>query len=83
MKQTPLYKYTGNNGELITPIDLGIEHEPMVRIVSDIGFYLTNGEIQSTAIDTTLEDMPNWTEKEYVDEEDIIRTESKDGESYG
>lgn len=68
----PLYKYKGKNGELITTINLGIEHEPMVRLVADAGSYLTNGEIKTGAIDITEDQVDLWSEKPYEDNEDVI-----------
>lgn len=70
MQKVPLYKYKGTNGELITTINLGIEHEPMVRLVADAGSYLTDGEIKTGAIDVTEEEISLWTEKVYEDKED-------------
>lgn len=68
----PLYKYKGKNGELITTINLGIEHEPMIRLVADAGSYLTNGEIKTGAIDITEDQVNLWSEKPYEDNEDVI-----------
>ena len=70
MQKVPLYKYKGTNGELITTINLGIEHEPMIRLVADAGSYLTNGEIKTGAIDVKEEEIALWTEKVYEDKED-------------
>ena len=70
MQKVPLYKYKGTNGELITIINLEIEHEPMVRLVADAGSYLTNGEIKTGAIDVKEEEISLWTEKVYEDKED-------------
>lgn len=72
MITVPLYKYKGKNGELITTINLGIEHEPMVRLVADAGSYLTNGEIKTGAIDITEDQVDLWSEKPYEDNEDVI-----------
>ncbi len=72
MITVPLYKYKGKNGVLITTINLGIEHEPMVRLVADAGSYLTNGEIKTSAIDITEDQVNLWSEKPYEDNEDVI-----------
>lgn len=72
MTTVPLYKYKGKNGVLITTIDLGIEHDPMVRLVADAGSYLTDGEIKTTAIDITEEQTDLWSENPYEDNEDVI-----------
>lgn len=66
MTKTPLFKYTGNNGVIITPIDLGIEHENMFRLSADIGHVLTDGEVDVCVVDVLPEDESRWTEKEYV-----------------
>ena len=68
----PIYKYKGKNGELITVIDLDIEHEPMVRLVADAGSYLTNGDIKTGAIDITENEIDLWSEKPYEDNENAI-----------
>ena len=73
MIKIPLYKYKGKNGELITAIDLGIEHEPMVRLVADAGSYLTNGDIKTGAIDITEDEITLWSEKIYEDDENAIK----------
>ena len=65
MTKTPLFKYTGNNGVIITPIDLGIEHENMLRLSADIGHVLTDGEAEVCVVDVLPEDEDRWTEKEY------------------
>lgn len=72
MITVPLYKYKGKNGVLITTINLSIEHEPMVRLVADAGSYLTNGEIKTSAIDITEDQVNLWSEKPYEDNEDVI-----------
>ena len=68
----PIYKYKGKNGELITVIELDIEHEPMVRLVADAGSYLTNGDIKTGAIDITENEIDLWSEKPYEDNENAI-----------
>ena len=72
MIKIPLYKYKGKNGELITVIDLGIEHEPMIRLVADAGNYLTNGEIKTGAIDISENEIDLWSEMPYEDNENAI-----------
>lgn len=72
MIKIPLYKYKGKNGELITAIDLGIEHEPMIRLVADAGSYLTDGDIKTGAIDITEEEVDLWSEMPYEDNENAI-----------
>lgn len=82
MKKVPLYKYKGTNGELITTINLGIEHEPMIRLVADAGSYLTDGEIKTGAIDITEDEINLWTEKIYEDGEDTINVDlTEEGET--
>lgn len=72
MIKIPLYKYKGKNGELITVIELDIEHEPMVRLVADAGSYLTNGDIKTGAIDITENEIDLWSEKPYEDNKNAI-----------
>ena len=82
MKKVPLYKYKGTNGELITTINLGIEHEPMIRLVAVAGSYLTDGEIKTVAIDITEDEINLWTEKIYEDGEDTINVDlTEEGET--
>lgn len=82
MKKVPLYKYKGVNGELITTINLGIEHEPMIRLVADAGSYLTDGVIKTGAIDITEDEINLWTEKVYEDGEDTINVDlTEEGET--
>ena len=87
MTQTPLYKYKGKNGELITTIDLGIEHEKMLRLVADVGNYLTDGKITTTAIDILPKDISLWTEHEFTDDIDTLIVEpnsnNKEAEPHG
>lgn len=72
MIKIPIYKYKGKNGELITVIELDIEHEPMVRLVADAGSYLTNGDIKTGAIDITENEIDLWSEKPYEDNKNAI-----------
>lgn len=72
MITVPLYKYKGENGELITTINLGIEHEPMIRLVADAGSYLTDGKVKTGAIDITEDQVSLWQEEIYEDGEDAI-----------
>ena len=72
MSKIPIYKYKGKNGELITVIELDIEHEPMVRLVADAGSYLTNGDIKTGAIDITENEIDLWSEKPYEDNKNAI-----------
>jgi hypothetical protein len=44
----------------------------MVRLVADAGSYLTNGEIKTSAIDRTEDQVNFWSEKTYEDNEDVI-----------
>ena len=82
MKKVPLYKNKGVNGELITTINLGIEHEPMIRLVADAGSYLTDGVIKTGAIDITEDEINLWTEKVYEDGEDTINVDlTEEGET--
>ena len=72
MIKIPIYKYKGKNGEMITVIELDIEHEPMVRLVADAGSYLTNGDIKTGAIDITENEIDLWSEKPYEDNKNAI-----------
>ena len=72
MTRTPLYKYKGNNGEIITTVDLGIEHEEMVRLVADAGKYITDGKVKTSVIDVFPHEVELWTEQEYKEGENAI-----------
>lgn len=81
MITVPLYKYKGENGELITTINLGIEHEPMIRLVASAGKYLTDGTVKTGVIDITEDQKNIWKEEVYEDGEDAIEVNVfEDGE---
>ncbi len=68
MRTVNIYKYTGENGCVVSPVKLGMTNEPMVRLVADEGKMLINGEVNATVIDILAEEASYWTEVDLPEE---------------
>ena len=77
MKVVNLYKYTGNNGTDITPVDLGIPCEEMKRLVADEGKELVKGDSRLSCIDVLPVDVGHWEEEDKVLFDDSKEEEQK------
>lgn len=65
MTKTTVYKYTGENGVVISPVKLpnaqGVE---LVRLTASTGKVLTDGTTQTTCIDVPPSEVSKWAEIE-------------------
>jgi hypothetical protein len=63
MTKRTVYRYTGENGVVISPVKLpnaqGVE---MVRLLADTGKVLTDGTQQTTCIDVLPSEVSKWVE---------------------
>ena len=62
MIQINLYRYRGENGTIVSPVQLPMEYTEMRRLVADAGMVLTNGEIEVSVIDVDLNEIELWSE---------------------
>lgn len=69
MKIYKIYKYSGENGTVITPVNLGIPCTVMCRLVADEGKELIKDENRVTSIDVLPEEVELWRETEAEGEE--------------
>lgn len=57
-----LFKYTGKNGTVITPVDLGIPCTEMKRLIADKGKELLKGDERCSCIDVLPDEVELWQE---------------------
>lgn len=69
MQKINLYRYETDGRVTITPNAKSSNDEPSrFRLIADEGYVLTNGEINTPAIDIAMEDMELWSEIVEVEE---------------
>lgn len=69
MQKINLYRYETNGKVTITPNAKNSNDEPSrFRLIADEGCVLTNGEINTPAIDIAMEDIGFWSEIVEVEE---------------
>jgi predicted Zn-dependent protease len=69
MQKINLYRYETNGRVTITPNAKNFNDEPSrFRLIADEGYVLTNGEINTPAIDIAMEDIELWSEIVEVEE---------------
>lgn len=65
MQKINLYRYETDGRVTITPNAKSSNDEPSrFRLIADEGYVLTNGEINTPAIDIMLDEVELWTEVE-------------------
>lgn len=64
MQQINLYKYNGDNGCIVSPLELPMEYDPMVRLVAETNKCLKNIETEDIAyvIDIYPNELDKWEE---------------------
>ena len=63
MKYIPLYKYVNDEKTIVSTARPVGEYQQMYRLVADEGYVLTNGEIETNAIDVYDKYNNDWYEK--------------------
>jgi hypothetical protein len=65
MKQEKMYRYLGKNGLFTTHVELlNINPLPMIKLIANEGYYLTNGEKTAYSITIFPEEVEQWYEME-------------------
>ena len=62
MTIVPLYKYSGSNGCIISPVHLNFEHTDMYRLVADNRMVLTDGLARMKVVDVEVDNKEVWKE---------------------
>lgn len=77
MQQMNLYKYNGEHGCIVSPLELPMEYENMIRLVADGGKCLKNKETADIAyvIDIYPHEVDMWEEIDRPDGEPIYTPE--------
>lgn len=70
MKYIKVYKYAGEDGELVSPVDLPMERIEMYRLCAEAGKLLTNGSRMAAVADIETSDLPLWSETDAPQETD-------------
>ena len=80
MKQINVFKYNGNNGCIVSPLELPMDYEPMIRLVADNNMCLKNKETEDITyvIDIYPNELDNWEEIDKPEEEIIEGSETTD-----
>jgi hypothetical protein len=71
MQQVNLFKYNGEHGCIVSPLELPMEYEPMLRLVAEANKCLKNIEtgIIATVIDVYPNELQLWEEIDRLDNE--------------
>ena len=80
MKKINLYRYEDANGVVVvTPTPRAETDTPSrIRLISDEGYILTNGEMEAAAIDIMFDEVNSWSEKEFSeDQSDLMLKETE------
>lgn len=67
MKKTVLYKYTGTNGVILSPVHLeDAYYVRVIRLTSDAGKILSNGHDQRHIVTVAEDEVNDWYEEDIV-----------------
>lgn len=62
MNKMEIYRYTGSNGVIDSPIKLPMDYTLRYRLIADKNKELVNGDTVATVIDVDVDDVDNWVE---------------------